>query len=78
VRAAGSNRRGSTAAPATAGDVLGSHVGLLGREAARLQREGGGIAHRPYAVQSAHVAVLVDVNEPLGVGRYAGHRAPVR
>jgi hypothetical protein len=65
----------------SAGDhryVLGSDVGLLGSEATRFEREGSAIANRPHVIQPAHAAVLIDIEEPFGVGGYAGDRAAMQ
>jgi hypothetical protein len=53
------------------GDRGGDGVGLLGRKAALLDRERGGVARRVDAGRAAHAAVPVDRDESVAVARQA-------
>ncbi len=59
------------------GDRFGGRVGLLGGDAAVLEREVGGVAGGVHALDAAHLAVRVDRDEPVLGGRQPAHGGAV-
>ena len=57
------NGRGVDRGAGLGGDRLGGGVGLLGREAALLDRAGGGVAGGEHVGHAAHARVRVDLEE---------------
>jgi hypothetical protein len=56
------------------GHVLSGRFRLGGSEGARLERECGRMSGRPYALQTADPAMLIDVDEAVAINRDAGDR----